>query len=201
MKQESFEWMRRAVRMDAQAVTALLDGMEQGRESYARALELLRASTLTITSACGSSGFAAQKFAHALCCVELPAKFVPPAEAVHGSMGAMKKGNVLLLVSKGGMSEELAPLAAVAREKGAHVILVTAKFASPLAQMAEVVLLLPEVPESDRYGVMSTTSFCTTMSVFNALMVGLMEETDYPLEAFARIHAGGAVGRQINGKS
>ena len=74
---------------------------------------------MTVTSACGSSGFSTKKFAHSLCCVECPAKFVSPAEAVHGGMGALKKGNLLILVSKGGKSEELIPLAAIAKEKGA----------------------------------------------------------------------------------
>jgi D-arabinose 5-phosphate isomerase GutQ len=161
------------------------------------ALELLKKSSLTVLSACGSSCFATQKFAHALCCIELPAKYIPPSEAVHGGMGALKKGNLLILVSKGGKSEELIPLAAIAKEKGAHILTITANKDSILAKESDVVLLLPSVPESDRYGVMSTASFAATVAIFDALMVGLMEEKDYPLSDFALIHPGGAVGKQI----
>ena len=60
------------------------------------------------------------------------------------------------------------------------------------------VLLLPDIAESDRYGVMSTSSFAATMAIFDALMVALMEEKDYQLSEFALIHPGGAVGKKIN---
>lgn len=56
------------------------------------------------------SSVAAKKFSHSLCCVECPAKFVPPSEAVHGGMGALKGDNLLILVSKGGKTDELIPL-------------------------------------------------------------------------------------------
>lgn len=191
----TFEHMRRAVEMEREALSRLYEGMDE--TAFRRAIELLKRSTLTVTSACGSSGFSTQKFAHALCCIECPAKFVSPAEAVHGGMGALQKGNLLVLVSKGGKSEELLPLASIAKEKGAHILTVTANPDSVLASLADVVLLLPDYPESDRHGVMSTTSFATTMAIFNALMVGLMEEKDYPLSDFALIHPGGAVGKQI----
>ena len=191
----TFEYMRRSVEMEREALQQLLASMDEA--AFTRAIQLLKDSTLTITSACGSSGFSTQKFAHALCCIECPAKFVSPAEAVHGGMGALKKGNLLVLVSKGGKSEELLPLASIAKAKGAHVLTVTANPNSVLASLADTVLLLPDYPESDRHGVMSTTSFATTMAIFNALMVGLMEEKDYPLSDFALIHPGGAVGKQI----
>ena len=194
--EQLFDVMKTAVENEARAVRALAEGMN--REAFLRALELLSASTLTVTSACGSSGFATKKFAHSLCCIECPAKFVPPSEAVHGGMGALKEGNVLLLVSKGGKTEELLPLCQIAKRKGAHLIVVTANPESPLAADADVVLLLPDVPESDRYGVMSTASFSSTVAIFDALMVGLMEEKDYQLAEFALIHPGGAVGKNIN---
>ena len=191
----TFEYMKRSVDMERAALEQLHEIMDE--TAFVKAIELLKASTLTVTSACGSSGFSTKKFAHSLCCVECPAKFVSPAEAVHGGMGALKKGNLLVLVSKGGKSEELIPLAEIAKAKEAHVLTVTANPASPLAQMSDVVLLLPDVPESDRYGVMSTASFSSTVAIFDALMVGLMEEKDYPLSDFALIHPGGAVGKQI----
>lgn len=195
MKRSTFDYMRRSVDMERAALEKLYETMDEGE--FAKTIEFLKASTLTVTSACGSSGFSTKKFAHSLCCVECPAKFVSPAEAVHGGMGALKKGNLLILVSKGGKSEELLPLASIAKEKGANIVTVTANKDSVLASLSDAVLLLPDVPESDRYGVMSTASFAATVAIFDALMVGLMEEKDYPLSDFALIHPGGAVGKQI----
>lgn len=196
MKQSTLEWMRRSVDMERRTLERLYEMLDG--EALGKAIDILAQSTLTVTSACGSSGFAAQKFAHALCCVECPAKFVAPSEAVHGGLGALQKGNALVLVSKGGKTDELLPLVAVAKKKQANIIVVTAHGEAQLGQLADVVLLLPDMPESDRYGVMSTTSFASNMAIFNALMVGLMEEKDYPLSDFALIHSGGAVGKQIN---
>ena len=191
----TFEYMRRSVDMERQSLEKLFETMDEA--AFTKAIALLKASTLTVTSACGSSGFSTKKFAHSLSCVECPAKFVSPAEAVHGGMGALQKGNLLVLVSRGGKSEELLPLAKIAKTKEAHILTVTANPDSPLAALSDVVLRLPDVPESDRYGVMSTASFTATVAIFDALMVGLMEEKDYPLSDFALIHPGGAVGKQI----
>ena len=89
-------------------------------------------------------------------------------------------------------------MAEIAKVKKAVVITVTSKPESPLGKLSDIILEIPDLPESDRYGVMSTTSFVSTMSVFNALMVALMEENDYKLSDFALIHPGGAVGKRIN---
>ena len=188
--------MRNSVKMEIDTLEALYGSMDE--KAFCDALDPLKKSSLTVLSACGSSCFATQKFAHALCCIELPAKYIPPSEAVHGGMGALKEGNTLILVSRGGKTDELIPLCHIAKQKKANIIVITANPSSFLAEAADVVLLLPDLPESDRYGVMSTTSFASTMSIFNALMVGLMEETDYKLSAFSLIHPGGAVGKRIN---
>lgn len=195
MDNRLFDVMRAVIENERNAEEALL-GVLDGQQ-YLKALDLLVHSPMTVTTACGSSGFAAQKFAHALCCVEKPAKFVPPGEAVHGGMGALKKDAALLVISRGGKSDELIPIVEIAKKKEATVIVITAVPDSPLGQAADAMLLLPDVPESDKFGVMSTSSFVTTMSVLNALMVGIMEATDYKLEDFALIHPGGAVGKRI----
>lgn len=196
MKKETFDRIRLTVERERDALSMLSTMLD--REKFDRTVELLLNSTLTVTSACGSSGFAAKKFAHSLCCVECPAKFIAPSDAVHGGMGALKEGNVLILVSKGGKTDELIPMAEIAKKKGAYVILITANPNAELGAYAEVVLPLPIIEESDRYGVMSTASFAATVAIFDSLMAGLMEEKNYRLEEFALIHPGGAVGKRIN---
>ena len=196
MKQETLRCMQASVEAEKNALVALQKSMDMVQME--KALSYLLESSITVLSACGSSGFATKKFAHSLCCVECPAKFVPPSEAVHGGMGVLKKGNALLLVSKGGKTEELLPLVSIAKEKEARIIVVTANPDSVLARSADALLLLPQMPESDRYGVMSTASFVSTVAIFDALMMGIMEEKNYSLEEFGLIHPGGAVGKQIN---
>ena len=195
MKNTTYDFMKQSVMAEQNALTALYEQMD--KSAFATALDILTESSLTVTTACGSSGFAARKFAHALCCIECPAKFIAPSEAVHGGMGALKGGNAMVVVSKGGRTDELVPMVNIAKTKKAKIIAITQNTESILAKAADVVLKLPDNPESDRYGVMSTTSFATTMAIFNALMVGIMEEKDYKLEEFALIHPGGGVGKDI----
>lgn len=195
MKQETFDLMKHSVRQEKKALELLEPNMD--RAVWEKTLDWLKNSPLTVTSACGSSGFAAKKFAHSLCCVERPAKFVSPSEAVHGGMGALPRGGVLVLVTKGGKTDELLPLIPIARKKQARLIVVTACPDAPVAAAADAVLLLPDLPESDQYNMMSTASFAATTAIFDALMVGLMEETGYTPEDFALIHPGGAVGKRI----
>lgn len=196
MKQITFDAICHSVARERDALTMLCDMLD--RDVFEKTVDLLMNSTLTVTTACGSSGFAAKKFAHSLCCVECPAKFIPPSDAVHGGMGALKKENVIVLVSKGGKTDELIPMAEIAKKKKAHVILVTAATDALLATYADVVIPLPVIEESDRYGVMSTASFAATVAIFDALMVALIEEKNYLLSDFALIHPGGAVGKKIN---
>lgn len=195
MKNTTMELMKNSLLAEKRALELLYQDFDEA--AFAKALELLKSSELTVLSACGSSGFATKKFAHSLCCIECPAKFVPPSEAVHGGMGALKGGNVLLLVTKGGRTEELLPLADIAKKKGSHIILVTAHPERELGRMADVVLCLPDTPESDRFDMMSTASFVATIGIFDALMMGLMEEKDFTEADFALIHPGGAVGKRI----
>ena len=196
MRKNTSDAIKNSVNMERKSLQLLYDAMDM--KMYEKAVDLLINSSLTVTTACGSSGFAAKKFAHSLCCVECPAKFVAPSEAVHGGLGALQSGNVLVVVSKGGKTDELIPIIDVAKAKGAHIIAVTQKKDSYIAQNAHVVLELPQIPESDRYGVMSTTSFAANTAIFDSLMVGIIEEKDYSLEQFALIHPGGAVGKAIN---
>lgn len=196
MKSSTFEFMRSSVAAERRALDVLYGQMDENE--FLKTLDYILKSNLVVLSACGSSGFAAKKFAHSLCCVECPAKFVPPSEAVHGGMGALKKDNLLILVSKGGKTDELIPLVSIAKSKGAKIAIVTANPDSELAREADSVLLLPDVPESDVYGVMSTASFAATVAIFDALMMGIMEEKNYALSDFALIHPGGAVGKKIN---
>lgn len=196
MKNKTYETIVGTVEREREALTLLLEDID--REAFGKTIDILVNSSMTVTSACGSSGFAAKKFAHSLCCVECPAKFIPPSDALHGGMGALKEGNALIVVSKGGKTDELLPMIAIAKKKKAKIIAVTANIDSVIATSADVVLKLPKIDEADKYGVMSTASFAANIAIFDSLMCGLIEEKNYKLEEFALIHPGGAVGKKIN---
>ncbi len=178
------------------AVADVLEKMDW--EAFARAAEALARADRIITSASGSSGIAAKKFAHTLCCVERPAQFLPPCEAMHGGLGSIQKGNVVVLVSRGGKTAELLPVLDVALKKGATVIGVTENTDSPIGRLSDIVIPMHIERESDKYNMQATASYVATIALFDALICAVMEETDYQMEQFALIHPGGAVGERLN---
>jgi len=169
-------------------------------DAFAKAVEALAKAERIGTAGCGHSGICCTHFAHSLCCVERPARFISPAEAVHGAMGFIQKGDVMVLASRGGKTAELIPIMNIARTKGATIISVTEKMDSPLAQGSDIVIPMKVELETDKYNSQSTSSFVALASVFDALQTALIEETGFVNEQFALTHPGGAVGERLNKK-
>jgi D-arabinose 5-phosphate isomerase GutQ len=182
--------------IESKAISDISDYLD--KESFCRAVEVLTQCQKIITCASGSSGIAAKKFAHSLCCIERNAQFLSPAEALHGGMGCIKKGDAVVMVSRGGKTAELLPIIDVCNKKEAILIAVTENLDSPLAGKAQIIIALKIEKESDKLNVMATASFIATVAIFDALLVAIMEETNYALEQFSLIHPGGAVGERLN---
>lgn len=189
------EALRQSLSIEAGALQALVSELDP--EVLGRAVELLAEAPLVTTCASGTSGIAATKLAYTLCCIEKPAKFLPPAEAIHGGLGFVQPGSALVMVSRGGKTAELLPVMEGALRRGARLIAVTAAPESPLAQNAELVIPMPVPRESDPLNVMATTSFIVTAAIFDALIAGLIAKTGYTKEQFGLIHPGGAVGARL----
>lgn len=166
--------------------------------AYGRAVELLKSAERIGCTGCGHSGILCQHFAHLMCCIERPAKFISPAEAVHGGTGFLQSGDVCLFASRGGRTKELLPILDICRAKGVHVIAVTENLDSPLAKSADVVLRQFVNRETDRYNCQGTTSSTSLAVVFHVLQTALIEETGFQNERFALIHPGGAVGERLH---
>ncbi|MBQ8309520.1 MAG: SIS domain-containing protein [Clostridia bacterium] len=169
-------------------------------ESFSKAVELLGNATRIGSSGCGHSGIICQHFAHLMCCIERPARFISPAEAVHGATGFLQAGDVMVFASRGGSTKELFPIMDICHAKGVKIITVTENLESPLAKGADVVIKQHVNRETDKYNMQGTTSTTALCMLFHALQAALVEETDYHAEQFALIHPGGAVGERLNKK-
>ena len=198
MKQESIQAVRQAYEIEEACIREMKDYIDD--EAFGKAVDLLSNAPRIGTAGCGHSGIICQHMAHLMCCIERPARFISPAEAVHGATGYIQKGDVLLLASRGGKTAELLPIMDIARGKGAIIISVTENLSSPLAQGADIVLPMKITKETDKYNSQGTTSFIVTNAIFDALQAALIEETGYRNEQFAVIHPGGAVGERLNKK-
>ena len=170
-------------------------------EQFSKAVELLSNATRIGAAGSGHSGIACQHFAHLMCCVERPARFISPAEAIHGASGYLQKGDVMLFASRGGKTKELLPIVDICKAKGVSIITITENLESPLAEAADVVLKQYVNRETDKWNAQGTTSTTALCMIFHALQAAIIEQTGYQAEQFGLIHPGGAVGERLNGQA
>ena len=196
MKKESLIAAKAAYEIEYECIRGMMEHFDD--EAFSLAVELLKNAPRIGASGCGHSGIICQHFAHLMCCIEQSARFISPAEAVHGGMGFLQKGDVMVFASRGGKTKELLPILDICHRKGIKVITVTENLESPLALGADVVLKQYVNRETDKYNSQGTTSSTALCTIFHALQTALIEETDYKNEQFALIHPGGAVGERLN---
>lgn len=189
---------RAALATTADALAHL--ALEVDLDAVDRAAGIIHEAPFTITSGSGSSGFVAAKMSHSLCCIDKPAKFMPPNEAIHGGLGAVRDGDAVIVVSRGGKTAELLPIIDVCKRRGARLIGLTEKLDSHLTQASDCVIPLVITRESDPLNVMATTSNLVVGAVLDAVLASVMVLSDYQIDQFAVIHPGGAVGARLNGK-
>ena len=182
--------------IEANAVENALSAIPE--ENFMRAVDALAKAERIAAAGCGHSGIVCQHFAHLMCCIERPARFISPAEAVHGATGFLKKGDVMVFASRGGKTKELLPILDICKKKEVTVISVTENLTSPLAEGADIVIPMAVTRETDRYNSQGTTYTTVLSVIFDALQTALIEVTGYKNEQFALIHPVGAVGERLN---
>ncbi|MDO4279730.1 MAG: SIS domain-containing protein [Lachnoclostridium edouardi] len=145
----------------------------------------------------GTSAAAAKKAAHSFSCIEFPSVFLSPGDAVHGSMGVVQKNDIVVLISKGGNTEEIIRLIESLKLKGAVVAGITENLDSTLAQKSDITVKIKIRKEPDPFNMLATASTLSVIAFFDALAIYLMEKSCYTREQFAVIHKGGAVGDRL----
>lgn len=186
----------RAFQCERASVSATADVFDA--QAFSKAAYAVATAGRIAASGCGHSGIACAHLAHLLCCIERPARFLPPSEAVHGGLGFLQEGDVMVLASRGGETDELLPIIDVCHAKGVVVVAVTENLSSSLACRSDIVLPMKVTCECDRYNSQGTASFVALASVFDALQAAVLEITEYTNDRFALIHPNGAVGKRLN---
>ncbi len=199
IKQEAMQAALDAYDIEAACIREMKEFVNE--EAFSKAVELLVAAPRIGAAGCGHSGIICQHFAHLMCCIEQPARFISPAEAVHGATGFLQAGDVMIFASRGGKTKELLPIVDICKAKGVSIITVTENLESPLAQAADVVLKQYVNRETDKWNAQGTTSTTALCMIFHALQAAMIEQTSYQAEQFALIHPGGAVGERLNNKA
>ena len=187
---------RRVLTREAEALRLLSEALDS---TFVDAVELiLNARGRVIISGMGKSGHIARKIAATLASTGTPAHFVHPAEASHGDLGMLARGDVALVLSNSGETPELADIIAYTRRFEIPLIGVAGRADSTLLREADVALLLPKAPEACDTGIVPTTSTTMTLALGDALAIALMEHRRFTPEHFREFHPGGKLGAQLS---
>ena len=187
---------RNVIRIESESIADMADRLDY--EVMDRITELLlhlkENGKKVILAGCGTAGQAAKRIAHTLSVVEVPAFFLSPADAVHGGMGVMQGGDVLILISKSGNTQEILNYVPAAKAKGLTLIGVTENPQSKLGKTADLVLQIKVDREPDPWGIISSGSTLATIAAFDAIAFTVMQYNGFDKEQFYLIHTGGGVG-------
>ncbi|MCX8952028.1 KpsF/GutQ family sugar-phosphate isomerase [Ruegeria sp. NA] len=187
---------RQVVTDEARALDVLADSLDA---HFAEAVQLiLQATGRIIISGIGKSGHIGHKIAATLASTGTPAYFVHPAEASHGDLGMVSKGDVVLAISNSGEAPELANLLAFTRRFGIPLIGLSSKPDSTLMKQADVHLLIPSMGEACGFGMVPSISTTLTLAMGDALAIALMKYRDFRPEDFRAFHPGGKLGARLS---
>jgi len=189
------ETARKVLETEAEAIRALIPRLD---ESFDRAVETLLACTgRVVTTGMGKSGIIAQKISATLASTGCPSLFLHPAEATHGDLGRIVKGDVLLAVSNSGDTGEILALVPWVKRLGSRVVALTGDARSPLAQAADVHLDVGVSAEAFPLGLAPTASTTAALAMGDALSMALVERRGFTVEDFAVLHPGGRLGKKL----
>jgi arabinose-5-phosphate isomerase len=186
---------RRVVRIEREALSAL-----EGRlgADFARAVRLIAESPgRVIVAGVGKSGLIGRKIAATLTSTGTPASFLHPVDSVHGDLGIVGQDDVAILISKSGESDELLALLSHLKAFGVRSIAITGNPASALGRNSDVSLDAAVSEEACPHDLAPTSSTTAALVLGDALAVALLQEKGFKREDFARLHPGGALGRQL----
>lgn len=192
---EILDAARKVILIEAEAVTTLAARLD---ESFARAVEMVLACAgRVIVTGMGKSGLICQKMAATMASTGTPTIFLHPAEGVHGDLGMLMKGDVVIAVSNSGETEEIARILPTIKRMGLPLISMTGNPTSTLARAGDVFLDISIKEEACPLQLAPTASTTVTLAMGDALAVALLLQRGFREEDFALYHPGGALGKRL----
>src|SRR5690625_2007220 len=192
---ETMSAARDFIRAQADAVGKVADHLDESFESVAALLHACTGKVFVTGS--GTSGAIARRMAHLLSVCGTPSVFVHPMDALHGTLGAVTSGDVLIALSKGGRTEELTEFARRARSRGAITVAVTGAEESPLNSHSDLVARVAS-PDADPEGIVAMGSTLATAAWGDALAMEVMRRREYAWEDGHSTHPAGAAGHDAS---
>jgi len=186
---------REVIRIEGQAVASL---EERIGDSFADAVEIiLKCQGRVIVTGVGKSGIISRKIVATMNSTGTPAVFLHPSDAVHGDLGMVRNGDVVICISKSGNTQELNSLLPMFQRLDVSIIGFTGNKSSALARVSDVVLDVSIGEEACPHDLAPTASTTATLALGDALAIALLDRRQFSREDFALYHPGGTLGRRL----
>jgi arabinose-5-phosphate isomerase len=186
---------RRVLEVEAAAILGLVQHLDR---AFVDAVELIATCNgRVVTMGVGKSGIICKKISATLASTGTPSFFMHPTEAIHGDLGMLVKGDVVLAVSNSGETEELVRLLPSIKRVGAEMVAITGNAASTLAKGADHHLSAAISKEACPLGLAPTASTTATLALGDALAMALLVRRGFQEEDFAFLHPGGKLGKRF----
>lgn len=188
-------WARTVLSAEARAIASLSQRLGA---PFLEALDLLDACRgRIVTTGIGKPGFIAQKLSATLASTGVPSLYLHPAEAAHGDLGRVARGDVVVALSNSGTTEEILRLLTPLKRLKVKVVALTSDPRSPLAKASDVVLDIGAIDEACPIGLVPTASSAALHALSDALAMTLAWQRELTPERYAHLHPGGKLGRSV----
>jgi arabinose-5-phosphate isomerase len=186
---------KRVLEVEAAAILGLVNHLD---DTFVDVVEAINASTgRVVTMGLGKSGIICKKVSATLASTGTPSFFLHPAEAIHGDLGMIVRGDVVLAISNSGETEELVRLLPSIKRIGAQIVAITGNPASTLAKGVDFHLSAAISKEACPLGLAPTASTTATLALGDALAMALLLRKGFKEEDFAFLHPGGKLGKRF----
>ena len=186
---------RRVLETEAEAVRALADRLDQRFERAVELIETCRGRV--VVTGMGKSGLVGKKLAATLAATGTPALFLHPADGVHGDLGMLVRGDVVVALSHSGETEEILALVPAIKRLAVPLVALTGRPTSRLAQHADLVLDVSVREEACPMNLTPTSSAAAALALGDALAIAVLTRRGLGPDDMARLHPGGAIGRRL----
>jgi len=186
---------KRVLEVEAAAILSLIEHLD---DTFVNVVELIVACNgRVVTMGLGKSGIICKKIGATLASTGTPSFFLHPADAIHGDLGMLVKGDVALAISNSGETEELVRLLPSLKRIGAKIVAITGNPSSTLARGADLHLSAAIPQEACPLGLAPTASTTATLALGDALAMALLLRKGFKEEDFASLHPGGKLGKRF----
>lgn len=189
------QFARSVIDTEAAAVKAMGAAIDESFEQAVKLIVDCRASVLT--TGIGKAGHVARKVSATLASTGTPSHFLSPADALHGDLGAVRKGDVVLIFSASGESDEILRLLNIVKKLDHPVIAITASRTSGVGKFSDVVLTLGKILEACPLGLAPSASTTAMLALGDALALTVMKLRNFTADDFSIFHPAGQIGRQL----